>query len=362
MRMKRNRLPGLLLEVLDGGASLLERRVLRLLEGRLPWTRRWRVISAGVCVMVLGAASAGVGVLTVRPTAVQAASMEEMVPEQGVMPAGGMEIASAGGPEFDVASVKENRTHSHDMQWGCRGTDGQTLSEVAGSKFSLMASSSIPPGRCVVHNVPLQWVIALAYGIPWDLENQVILGGPSWVSEGLDSPARFDIEAETDQPATRAQMLAMLQALLAKRFAMKLHLEERPQPVFELVMAKKGVRLTKAPADRDCAKVIAGEPLCHEFTGGFGSGLTGRSVTMEELATRLSRYTGRPVLNKTDVDGVYDVKTSDFWMPFPDEKDRGVQSIFQMLEDQLGLHLKAAKDPFQVLVVDAAEMPKSSEQ
>jgi len=288
--------------------------------------------------------------------AVQAASA------QAAMPAGRIEMASAGGPEFDVATVKENRTGSRDMKWGCRGTDGQTLSEVVNYKFSLIASSSIPQGRCVVHNAPLLWVIALAYGIPWDRETQVILGGPKWVSEGLDSPVRFDIEAETDQPATCAQMLAMLQRLLANRFAMKLHVEDRPQPVFELESAKKGAKLTKAPPDRDCAKVIAGEPLCHEFRGGFGSGLTGRSVTMNELATRLSRYTGRPVLDKTRIDGEYDVKTSDFWMPFPDAKDPGVPTIFQMLEEQLGLQLKSAKDPMQVLVVDTAEMPKSSDK
>ena len=304
----------------------------------------------------LGKPAIAVASLTVAMLVVQAASA------QAAMPTSGIVIASAGGPEFDVSAVKENRTGSRDMKWGCRGTDGQTLSEVVDYKFSLIASSSIPQGRCVVHNAPLQWVIALAYGIPWDQETQVILGGPKWVSDGLDSPVRFDIEAETDQAAARAQMLAMLQRLLTNRFAMKLHVENRPQPVFELESAKKGPKLTKAPADRDCAKVIAGEPLCHEFRGGFGSGLTGRSVTMNELATRLSRYTGRPVVNRTGIDGEFDVKTSDFWMPFPDAKDPGVPTIFQMLEEQFGLQLKSAKDPVQVLVVDSAEMPKSSGQ
>jgi uncharacterized protein (TIGR03435 family) len=270
-------------------------------------------------------------------------------------------MAAAGGAEFDVASVRENRSGSRDMKWGCRGTDGQVLSEVVDYKFSLVASSSIPMGRCVVRNAPLQWVIALAYGIPWDLENQVIVGGPGWVSDGLDSSVRFDIEAEAGRPATRAELLAMLQALLAKRFAMKLHVEARPQGVFELVVAKKGSKLVKAPEDRDCSKVVAGQPLCHQFAGGFGSGLTGRSVTMAELATRLSRYTGRPVVDKTGIGGVYDVKTGDFWMPFPNTPDQpGVLTIFQMLEEQMGLQLKAAKEPMQVLVVDSAAMPTAN--
>lgn len=309
--------------------------------------------AGALCVRVRSAAVLSLAMLAVQPAAVLA---------QAATRVGRIEVAAAGGAEFDVAIVKENRTGSRDMKWGCRGTDGQTLSEVVDYKFSLIAWSSIPQGRCVVHNVPLQWVIALAYRIPWDLENQVILGGPKWVSDGLDSPVRFDIEAETDQAATWVQMMAMLQRLLVKRFAMKLHVEDRPQPVFELVKAKKGAKLTRAPTDRDCSKVIPGEPLCHEFRGGFGSGLTGRSVTMDELAIRLSRYTGRPVVNKTGIDGMFDVKTGDFWMPFPDAKDPGVPTIFRMLEEQLGLQLKSAKDPLQVLIVDTAQMPKSSDQ
>ena len=110
------------------------------------------------------------------------------------------------------ASVKAvNRSGGRDDALGlAREPDGKTLSEVRDHNLSLVGSGDIPVGGCVARNTPLQWVIALAYQIPWDRENQVILGGPSWVSAGLDSPERFDIDAKTEQPATRAQLLQML--------------------------------------------------------------------------------------------------------------------------------------------------------
>ena len=132
---------------------------------------------------------------------------------------------------------------------------------------------------------------------------------------------------------------------------MKIHQEERELPVYELTIAKNAPRLTKAPADRDCSVVAPPEVPCHDFSGGW-DGLTGRSVSMEEFAARLSRYPGRVVVDKTGLDGLYDIKTGAFWVPFPGTPDPGTPTIFDMLQDQFGLKLKAAKDPVKVLVVD----------
>jgi uncharacterized protein (TIGR03435 family) len=272
---------------------------------------------------------------------------------------GQTEKAGMGPLAFDVASVKVNRSGSRDMLWGCKGTDGKTLSEVKDHTLRLFGASDIPKGRCVVRNTPLQWVIALAYQVPWDIENQVIRGGPDWISAGLDSPERFDIDAETGQPATRAQLFQMLRTLLSDRFQLKIHPENRELPVYELVVAKGGPRLTKAPAERDCTAIAAPDVSCHDFSGGF-DGLTGRSVTMTDFAARLSRYPGRIVVDKTGLDGLYDIKTGEFMMPFPDTPESQLPTIFNMLESQLGLSLKTAKDPVKVLVVDAAQQPSAN--
>jgi hypothetical protein len=53
--------PRLLLGVLDGG--VLERRVMRLLDARVPWGRQWRVVTAVGCAAVMGLACAAGAVL-----------------------------------------------------------------------------------------------------------------------------------------------------------------------------------------------------------------------------------------------------------------------------------------------------------
>ena len=208
----------------------------------------------------------------------------------------------------------------------------------------------------MVRNTPLKFIVALPFQIPWDQMNQMIVGGPECFSSGIEPSERYDIDAE--QLVTRAQLFWMLQTLLAERFQLKVHIATKEVPVYELTVSKKGATLTKAPDDRDCSVIDTAAIPCHNFTGGFGSGLTGRSVTMADLATRLSRYAGPMVIDKTGIVGDYDVKLSDFWVPFPDTKSPGPgPTLFDAVQDQLGLKLKAAKDPVIVLITDHAEKP-----
>jgi len=256
-------------------------------------------------------------------------------------------------PTFEAASVKENHSGPGDLSWGCRGIDGKKLSEAVGESLRLVGQGDVPLGRCVARNVPLKWLVSWAYQISWDQMNQMIQGGPEWFSAGIGSSERYDVDAKAAQPVARAQLYLMLQQLLADRFALKAHAEQKELPAYELTIGKGGPKLTKAPDDRDCSVVAVPEVPCHNFSGGFGSGLTGRSVSMADFAARLSRYTGDVVVDKTGLDGLYDIKTSDFWMPFPDAKDPGsVPTIFDMLQNQFGLKLKAGKDPVNVLVID----------
>ena len=267
----------------------------------------------------------------------------------------------AQGLAFDVASVKENHSGPGDLSWGCRGTDGKTSSEVVGGSLRLVGQGDVPLGRCVARDVPLKWLVSWAYQIPWDQMNEMIVGGPEWFSAGIGSSERYDVEAEAGQPATRAQLYQMLQALLVDRFALKIRRESKELSVLELTVAKGGPKLTNAPGDRDCSSAAGADVPCHNFVGGFGMGLTGRSVSMTDFATRLTRYAGSVVVDKTGLDGLYDIKTSDFWMPFPDaQESRSVPTMFDMLEGQLGLKLRAGKAPVQALVVDHAERPSGN--
>jgi uncharacterized protein (TIGR03435 family) len=144
-------------------------------------------------------------------------------------------------------------------------------------------------------------VIALAYDIPpaqlYPYEGKVVTG-PAWIKSEM-----YDIEAKADPPTSEARLKLMLQTLLAERFKLKLHRENREMPVYALVPGKNGVKFPKAPVDRDCqdqrrsdhrfelgATDLSGQ--CHGFVPDKGA-LTGRSVDMSDFAEMLAIWAGR---------------------------------------------------------------------
>jgi uncharacterized protein (TIGR03435 family) len=88
---------------------------------------------------------------------------------------------------------------------------------------------------------------------------------------------------------------------------------------------------------------------------------------MSELAHTLAGWVDRPVLDRTAIQGVYDIHV-DPWLPMlqvgaaPDredaERDPSRPSLFALLEEQLGLKLEATRGPVEVLVIDRAEKPQ----
>jgi uncharacterized protein (TIGR03435 family) len=149
------------------------------------------------------------------------------------------------------------------------------------------------------------------------------------------------------------QMQGMFQQLLADRFKLKIHWETQDLPVYALVAAKKG-------------------PIFHEWKDSDGSGtsastgqFTAKGMTMAEIAmasTReLSQELGRVVIDKTGIDGRYNITLK--WTPQTDgaegtapQPDAG-PSIFTAIQEQLGLKLESTKGPVQVLIIDHVEMP-----
>jgi uncharacterized protein (TIGR03435 family) len=82
------------------------------------------------------------------------------------------------------------------------------------------------------------------------------------------------------------------------------------------------------------------------------------------LASLIARYTHMPVLNQTDLPGMFDVKLDwgrDNGIPpalapgAPPPEPADGPSIFEAVQQQLGLKLEKRKGPVDVLVVDHAE-------
>jgi uncharacterized protein (TIGR03435 family) len=248
--------------------------------------------------------------------------------------------AVAAPPVFEVATVKLNKS----------GDSG--------------SHSSLDNGRFTAKNTLLKSLIQYqAYRIP---EAQV-LGGPKWLNA-----ERFDIEARIDSSVAdqlrtlsrdqrKLQTQAMFQQLLADRFKLAVHWETRELPVYALVVAKNGPNLHRSKES---------DGSSHTSNGQFA----GQGVTLGEIADtltqELSKELGRVILDKTGIDGRYDITLK--WTPetgatamnsgtegSAPPPDSGA-SIFTAIQEQLGLKLESTKGPVQVLIIDHVEMPSEN--
>lgn len=173
--------------------------------------------------------------------------------------------------------------------------------------------------------------VRLAYGV----QDSQILGGPSWFNSST-----FDIDGRPEQPLPpdrgHDQMLAMLQALLADRFQLVVRHETRELSVYALVITKKGPKLLAADGTRGMTT---------------GPGRISGHWRPADLARYFSQTLGRTVLDQTGLTGFFDIKLE--WMPEDD-------SVFTVIQEQLGLRLESTKAPVEVLVIDHAEKPSAN--
>jgi uncharacterized protein (TIGR03435 family) len=215
-------------------------------------------------------------------------------------------------PAFDVASVKPHQ-ESNPM-----GTMMQEL-----------------PGHIQYTRIILPAVIRRAY----EVELQQIIG-PAWLATET-----YDIEARMPPDTPTARLRLMLQNLLAERFQLKVHRDKKELLAYNLVPAKEGFKMHRSES---------GQLGYQPFGDNSGHYLRGR-ITLPILASNLSDILGRPVSDRTGVDGLFDIDlrytddhgTTPVPSAFPD--------IVTALREQLGLRLESKKQLFDVIVVDQAE-------
>jgi uncharacterized protein (TIGR03435 family) len=224
-------------------------------------------------------------------------------------------------PVFEVASVKPSKP---------------------GSRFSIVRS---PGGRLTVTNATLRMLVKAAY----HLKDYQLSGGLNWVDS-----ERFDIVAKPEGGGD--EIAPMLRSLLADRFKLTVRRETKELPVYALVPARNGPKLRDAKTG-------------DSNTGGtIGRGhLTGHKMSIPELADVLSGSLDRTVLDRTGIQGVFDIELE--WTPDVGQQggdgrgntepspDPSGPSIFAALQRQLGLRLEAQKGPVEVVVIDSASKP-----
>jgi uncharacterized protein (TIGR03435 family) len=215
----------------------------------------------------------------------------------------------------------------------------------AAVKFESDGKTEVSPGLLRMQDVTVNTCIKWAYGVQ---DRQI--SGPDWMHSD-----HWDITAKADGPASEAQMKLMMQALLAERFKLGFHRQEKELKAFALVVAKtaaKGGAKLK-PAEGDGKAVMQNS----------ANGTVARSTTMQEFGDMLSGPLQAPVVDKTGLPGKYDF-TLDFTSYIPADaktmRPEMTDVILTALQGELGLKLEPQKTMVQVMVVDRVEKPSEN--
>ena len=231
---------------------------------------------------------------------------------------------------FEVASIKANPDPT----------------PVSGAVF-------MPGGRFEGDNVTVRMLIQLAFGGGRPLPNERLVGAPPWI--GFD---HFNIIATTgpgvpkDEAGLTKLRPGYLRGLLEDRFQLKYHWESRQLPAYSLVLARRDGRLGPQLQHRtgDCSA----DPPCDVRFSGPGSLTLGGP--MAYVAETLTRLAGRLVVDRTGLEGLFDVKLQ--WTPetLRDSNPTGAL-LADAVQDQLGLKLESSTGSVDVLVIDHVEHP-----
>jgi uncharacterized protein (TIGR03435 family) len=228
-------------------------------------------------------------------------------------------------PEFEVASIKPNKTNER-MYYGLRND------------------------RMTIRNMTVKGLIQIAYG----KRDSQITGGPSWIAAEY-----FDIDAKAERPQKATH--DMEKSLLASRFHLALHKETKEASVYSLVVARGGLKM-KLSADQTEPEKGGPKEL--------GPGrLIGDGIPMYIVTNLLSNMLGRTVIDNTGLTGKYDVNLQ----PVPDSlplqtgpadplasADVFNLAIIEAVQNQLGLKIESIKAPEEILVIDRIEHPSAN--
>jgi len=213
-----------------------------------------------------------------------------------------------------------------------------------------------PGGGVRLVNATLRQAITLAY----DVQEFQLSGGPGWLSAD-----RFEILGKGSGDSgndTSASQLARkrLQGLLEERFHLVIHKETKDLPVLALVLGRDARKLKPSGQGFDG---ISGRP----------GQISAERAGMQDLAAYLAGQLRRPVLDRTGLSGTYAFKLE--WTPQLDgpaaakvaadkaeaagvsPSDPSGPSIFNALQEQLGLRLESVKAPVNTIIIDRAERP-----
>lgn len=284
-------------------------------------------------------------------------------------------------PRFELASI--------------RPTAPRTAEQVASRDFTGFGFN-IFESRLSARNVSLIDLIYRAFRVePF----QIV--APEWLQR--NDRERFDIQATYAEGSTREQLPEMIRRLLAERFGLITHVESRRMDVYELVVGDAGIKMievaepderanVRKPLQGERVDALAEEALSSSFNGTTSSvrvrtdqevfqmvqnselgtaELVATRMSLATLASRLRAFAERPVLDRTQLKGLYQFRlvlprdpllrgggpTTDV-NGNPIRRNPSGISVLKAVET-LGLRLEPRRAPMNMVIIDKVERTPS---
>lgn len=245
-------------------------------------------------------------------------------------------MAADAHPKFDVATIKPSQPNQPGKGFGFQGTQTRTF------------------------HTNMDDLISVAYG----MHAKQIIGAPDWFGTDL-----YDIDGVADFPGRPSikQMGEMIQGLLADRFQLKFHHEQRELSVYAIQVAPGGPKMA-------VSKASATDPQGFGLAG-FGD-LNVINMTMKDVADWMqSGIMDKPVVDQTGLKDRYDFHLK--WTPDDSQfaqfrgTNRPLQppagdnpnappSLYTAVQETLGLKIIATKAMDDVIVIDHVEKPSAN--
>ena len=229
------------------------------------------------------------------------------------------------------------------------------------ANFHVTVSSPPHSSRFEATNLPIKALLQIAYGF-----DAPVAGAPDWTTNTF-----YNIQARSDDAAdarlakitdneVRLEKRHAIRELLTDRLGLKTHLETRETSIYNLIVAKGGVKMTVVPPPPPPANGEAPPPPPPANVNAHGSqhGLefVGSNAPMRAITGALSSMIEAPVMDKTGLPGVYNY-TLQFGREWSANDPDGWPSIFTAVQEQLGLKLEAGHESVPNLIVDHITKP-----
>lgn len=150
----------------------------------------------------------------------------------------------------------------------------------------------------------------------------------------------------------KSQQMKMLQKLLADRFSLRFHREEKERSIYALVVQNSGSKLTPNTGDPNgpAPAGMSRQPGYWHFTA--------TNMSMENFALGLTgNVLDRPAIDRTGLSGRYDITLD--WTPIeiqpPGLDVKTFPDLFTAIKDQLGLKLESTRGLIESFVIDHVE-------